>query len=85
MSWQQQQDKRVTRGSCGGAVNKDINRTDVNCGGNQLQIGWWCYKAGFCQHLECEGAPMEATKEMALAKMVVTATAVREQQVDRQA
>ena len=76
--WQQQQDKRVTRGSCGGAVDKDINSADIKHGGSQLQIRWRCYKVGFSQH----SAPlMEAIEEVANAK-VVTATAVVEQQVD---
>ena len=34
MVWQQQEDKRVTRGSCGSAINEDINRADVKHGGS---------------------------------------------------
>ena len=53
--WQQQQDKRVTRGSCGGAVDKDINSADIKHGGSQLQIRSHLLLSLWEQHLKYKG------------------------------
>ena len=75
MVWRQQQDNRVRRGSCGGAVDKDINMSNVVVANYELGGGVAQWASLNIQIVKA--ALVEATEEVAIAKVVVTATELR--------
>ena len=80
MVWQQQQDKRVTRGSNGGAVDKDINLSNVVVANYELGGGvakWASLNIQIVKAVLVEATEEVATEEVAIAKVVVTATVLQ--------